>query len=32
MADNDIIYPTHQIVFCTQKSLEAISFDKSFRV
>ncbi len=25
-------YPTHQIVFCTQKSLEAISFNKSFRV
>ena len=22
-------YPTHQIVFCTQKSLESISFEKS---
>ena len=23
-------YPTHQIVFCTQKSLESITFEKSF--
>lgn len=23
-------YPTHQIVFCTQKSLESINFEKSF--
>ncbi len=23
-------YPTHQIVFCTQKSLESISFESSY--
>ena len=23
-------YPTHQIVFCTQKSLESITFEKSY--
>lgn len=25
-------YPTHQIVFCTQKSLEAIKFERSVRL
>ena len=25
-------YPTHQIVFCTQKSLEAINYERSIRL
>ena len=25
-------YPTHQIVFCTQKALEAITYERSYRI
>ena len=25
-------YPTHQIVFCTQKSIEAITYERSYRI